>query len=147
MGLRGFHPFHSEDHLSTKKVQGFSTTSLRPLEFQGIVRQRQKLLNKTQKRETSSLGVVIGTFGSGQSYWHQMLCRNKPCNNSIKRFKGKWDSSKQLFLDKINSVLFVKMNSPSKRGEMNLLDYTQYEWDIIGIGSLTDSMELNLILH
>lgn len=39
------------------------------------------------------------------------------------------------------------MNSPSKRGEMNLLDYTQYEWDIIGIGSLTDSMELNLILH
>ena len=54
---------------------------------------------------------------------------------------------KAAFLDIINSVLFVKMNSPSKRGEMNLLDYTQYEWDIIGIGSLTDSMELNLILH
>lgn len=47
----------------------------------------------------------------------------------------------------INSVVFVKMNSPAKRGEMNLLNYTQYEWDIIGIGSLTDSMELNLILH
>lgn len=45
----------------------------------------------------------------------------------------------------INSV-FVKMNSLSKRGEMNLLNYTQYQWDILGIGS-THSMELDFILH